>query len=92
MYAAFISVALTASLAPSVDLPTLFWGIDPPVLVVEADTRLKARHERAVVLVHGLLPRVWHPDRAEKPEAHDWRRRMATTWEGSGVISFEHSG
>lgn len=73
MHAAFVAVALTASLAPSVDLPTLFWGIDPPVLVVEADTRLKARHDRAVVLVHGLLPRVWHPDRAEKPEAHDWQ-------------------
>jgi pimeloyl-ACP methyl ester carboxylesterase len=73
MHAAFIAVALTASLAPSVDMPTLFWGIDPEVLVVEADTKLKAKQDRAVVLLHGLLPRVWHPNRAEKPEAHEWQ-------------------
>lgn len=73
MHAAFVAVAFTAALAPSVELPTLFWGIDPEILVVEADTRLKAKQDRAVVLLHGLLPRLWHPNRAEKPEAHDWQ-------------------
>lgn len=73
MHTAFVAFAVTTALSPSVELPTLFWGIDPPVLVVEGDTRLKARHDRAVVLVHGLMPRVWHPNRAEKPEAHDWQ-------------------
>jgi pimeloyl-ACP methyl ester carboxylesterase len=75
MHTAFVAVALAAALAPSVEMPTLFWGIEPSVIVVEGDTKLKARRERAVVLVHGLLPRVWHPDRAEKPEAHDWQVR-----------------
>ncbi len=73
MHSAFVAIALTAALAPSVNLPTLFWGIDPEVLVVEGDTRLKARHDRAVVLLHGLLPRVLHPSRAEKPDAHEWQ-------------------
>ncbi len=73
MHTAFVAIAFTAALAPSVNLPTLFWGIDPAVLVVEGDTRLKAKHDRAVVLLHGLLPRLLHPDRAEKPEAHEWQ-------------------
>lgn len=68
-----VVLAFASALAPSVELPTLFWGIDPPVLVVDADTTVKAKQTRAVVLVHGLLPRVFHPDRAEKPEAHDWQ-------------------
>lgn len=72
MHAA-IALAFATALAPSVDLPTLFWGIDPTVVVVDADTKLKAKQTRAVILVHGLLPRVFHPDRAEKPEAHDWQ-------------------
>ncbi|MCL5460126.1 hypothetical protein M3M33_15925, partial [Loigolactobacillus coryniformis] len=61
------------SLAPCVELPALFWGIDPEVLTVEADTKLKPKRDRAVVLVHGLLPRVFKPNLAEKPEAHDWQ-------------------
>jgi pimeloyl-ACP methyl ester carboxylesterase len=73
MHAALVAVAVTAALAPSVELPTLFWGIDPEVLVIEDGTRLKPRRDRAVVLVHGLLPHVWHPERAAKPEAHDWQ-------------------
>lgn len=73
MHTALVAVAVTAALTPSVDLPTLFWGIDPSVLVVEADTTLKPKRDRAVVLVHGLLPHVWHPERAAKPEAHDWQ-------------------
>lgn len=73
MHTALVALTFATSLAPSVDLPALFWGIDPEVLVVEADTKLKPKHDRAVVLVHGLLPRVLHPNRAEKPEAHDWQ-------------------
>jgi pimeloyl-ACP methyl ester carboxylesterase len=72
MHAAVV-LAFATALSPSVELPTLFWGIEPTVVVVDADTRLKAKQARAVVLVHGLLPRVFHPDRAEKPEAHDWQ-------------------
>lgn len=73
MHSAILAVAVTAALAPSVDLPTLFWGIDPDVLVVDGDTKLKPKRDRAVVLIHGLLPHVWHPERAAKPEAHDWQ-------------------
>lgn len=72
MHAA-VALAFTFTLAPSVELPTLFWGITPEVQAVDADTKLKAKQTRAVILVHGLLPRVFHPDRAEKPEAHDWQ-------------------
>ncbi|MCU0705173.1 MAG: alpha/beta fold hydrolase [Fimbriiglobus sp.] len=72
-----VAFAVTSTLAPAVDLPTLCWGIEPAVLVVEGDTKLKPRHDRAVLLVHGLLPRVWHPDRAEKPEAHEWQVKEA---------------
>lgn len=68
-----VVLAFASALAPSVELPTLFWGIEPTVVVVDADTKLKAKQARAVVLVHGLLPRVLHPERAEKPEAHDWQ-------------------
>jgi pimeloyl-ACP methyl ester carboxylesterase len=73
MHTALVAIAVTAALAPSVDLPTLFWGIDPSVLVVEGDTTLKPKRDRAVVLVHGLLPHLWHPERAAKPEVHDWQ-------------------
>jgi hypothetical protein len=72
MHAA-VALAFATALSPCVELPTLFWGIEPTVVVVDADTKLKAKQPRAVVLVHGLLPRVFHPDRAEKPEAHDWQ-------------------
>ncbi len=95
MHAAFVAVALTTSLSPSVDLPSLFWGIDPEVLVVEADTRLKAKQDRAVVLLHGLLPRVWHPNRAEKPEAHDWQikggRLVKALADGADVYGFSYA-
>lgn len=75
MYAAFVAVAFSSALTPIVELPSLFWGIDPPVLVVEADTRLKPKRDRAVVCVHGLLPHLFNPDRAAKPEAHDWQQK-----------------
>lgn len=95
MPTAFVALALTVSLAPSVDLPTLFWGVDPEVLVVEADTKLKAKHDRAVLLVHGLLPRVFHPSRAEKPEAHEWQvkdgRLVKTLADEADVYGFSYA-
>ena len=42
------------------------------IVVVDADTKLRPKRDRAVVLVHGLLPHVFHSERATKPDAHEW--------------------
>ena len=70
---AAVAVVGLLSLAPCVDLPTLFWGIAPKV---EADdlASFKRKKDKAVVLVHGLLARPLHPDRAEKPDPHGWQK------------------
>lgn len=73
MHAAVAALFVATALSPCVELPALFWGIDPAVIEVTADTKLKPKRDRAVVLVHGLLPHVFHPDRATKPDAHEWQ-------------------
>jgi hypothetical protein len=65
-----VAAAVVVTFAPYVDLPTKFWGIAPAVQ--ELDT-LKPKHDRAVVLLHGLLPRPLHPERAEQPDVHSWQ-------------------
>jgi len=70
---AAVAVLGYLSLAPCVELPTLFWGIAPKV---EADDlpKWKRAKDKAVVLVHGLLARPLHPDRAAKPDPHKWQK------------------
>lgn len=73
---AAVAVAGLLSLAPCVELPTQFWGITPKV---EPDdlANVKPKKDRAVILIHGLLARPLHPDRAKKPEAHEWQKADA---------------
>jgi pimeloyl-ACP methyl ester carboxylesterase len=68
--------ALTATsvlmLTPITDLPTVFWGISPEVKSSDIPA-LKKKNDKAVVFIHGLLPHVFHPERATQPEVHDWQ-------------------
>ena len=72
MTALAMALVLRLAVTPFVDLPTEFWGIAPEV---KADSfpGIKRKKDKAVVLVHGLLPRPIHPLKAEKPEAHSWQ-------------------
>lgn len=73
---AAIAVVGLLSLTPCVELPTLFWGITPKVEAEDLAT-LKPKKDRAVILIHGLLARPIHPDRAKKPEPHNWQKAEA---------------
>ena len=68
--------ALTATsvlmLTPITDLPTMFWGIAPEVKYADLPA-LKKKHDKAVVFLHGLQPHVFHPEKATKPQVHDWQ-------------------
>jgi pimeloyl-ACP methyl ester carboxylesterase len=67
-----VAAAVVVTLTPHVELPARFWGITPEV--TEADLpRLKRKRDGAVVLLHGLLPRPLHPERAEQPDPHSWQ-------------------
>ncbi len=68
--AACLTVAL--ALTPFTDLPTQFWGITPAVTEGEI-AELKPKREQAVVLIHGLIPRVLRPEKADRPEEHSWQ-------------------
>ena len=70
---AAVAVVGLLSLAPCVELPTLFWGIAPEVEAEDIPT-LKKTKDKAVILVHGLIPRPLHPAKAEKPEPHTWQK------------------
>jgi len=72
MFASPLLMTVSLAMAPITELPTLFWGIAPEVATTDV-ANVRTKHDRAVVLVHGLLPRVFHPVRAEKPEAHEWQ-------------------
>ena len=70
---AAVAAVFVASLAPLTDLPSRFWGIAPEV-AADALPQLKRKNDKAVVLIHGLLPRVLHPELAEKPDPHSWQK------------------
>jgi hypothetical protein len=73
MHAAIVAVAF--ALNPCVELNTRFWGVTPAVGEVDSSARLVPKHDKAVVLVHGLVPHVFFPEKAEKSEAHDWQMK-----------------
>jgi len=62
------------SLTPAQELAVTFWGITPAVKDRAALVEFKPTHKKAVVLVHGLLPRPLHPELAEVPEPHNWQK------------------
>lgn len=91
MNAAVIIVGYLAA-SPFTELPVRFWGITPESHDLDAISRSKPKHTRAVVLIHGLLPRPIHPSRAEKPDPHSWQEpqgelvsRLAETNDVFGV-------
>jgi pimeloyl-ACP methyl ester carboxylesterase len=70
---AAISLAGLIALSPAVELPIMFWGISPEAKDPAAISQLKPKQTRAVVVVHGLLPRPLHPERANLPDPHSWQ-------------------
>ena len=66
------AVALVGLLAaaPMVNLPTAFWQITPRY----QDGLVVRDKERAVLLVHGLVPRPVQPSKAALPEPHSWQK------------------
>lgn len=78
---AVITAVAVVALAPVVELPSKFWGVTPAV--AEGDLpQLKRASDKAVVLVHGLLPRPIHPERAERPDAHSWQEPKSALVKG----------
>src|SRR4051794_16305003 len=56
--------------APVVHLPTAYWQITP----AHHAAAVVREKDRAVLLVHGLVPRPVHPALAAVPEAHSWQK------------------
>ena len=56
--------------APMVHLPTAFWQVTPAY----HDAAVVRDKDRAVLLVHGLVPRPVQPAKAAIPEAHSWQK------------------
>lgn len=57
--------------APMVHLPTSFWQVTPTY----RDATVVRDKDRAVLLVHGLVPRPINPSKAAVPEPHSWQKR-----------------
>jgi len=77
MFFTVLTATTVLTLSPITELPAEFWGIVPELKLVTLDT-VKRKQDRAVVFVHGLLPRVLHPERATKPGLHDWQMPDST--------------
>jgi pimeloyl-ACP methyl ester carboxylesterase len=65
---ALVAVAVTA---PAVNMPTMLWQVTPHYCESGTITREK---DRAVVLVHGLIPRPVQMHKAAVPEPHSWQK------------------
>jgi hypothetical protein len=78
---AAVTAAVIVAFVPVVELPSKFWGITPEVLEAELPD-LKRKSDKAVLLVHGLLPRPLHPERAEKPDVHNWQEPSSALVKG----------
>jgi pimeloyl-ACP methyl ester carboxylesterase len=65
-----LALAALLTAAPMVNLPTSFWQVTP-----RFQEGLVARDkDRAVLLVHGLVPRPVQPSKAAIPEPHSWQK------------------
>jgi hypothetical protein len=68
-----VAAAFVAALAPATDLTTKFWGIAPHVAELDLP-KLKRTNDKAVVLLHGLMPRPLRPGLAEEADPHGWQK------------------
>lgn len=64
-----------AFLTPIVGLPTAFWQITPAV--GEPGEVVRSANTRAVLLIHGLLPHPFRPEKAQAPGPHTWQKPTA---------------
>jgi hypothetical protein len=72
MVAAFAMV-VQLGFAPYFDVPVEFWGITPSVSMKQLPA-LERKHDRAVVLIHGLKVQVFSPERATHPDPHSFQK------------------
>ncbi len=72
MFFTVLTATSVLMLTPITDLPTMFWGIAPEVKYSDLPS-LKKKHDKAVVFIHGLQPHVFHPEKATKPQVHEWQ-------------------
>jgi pimeloyl-ACP methyl ester carboxylesterase len=72
MIAAF-AIAIQLSFTPFIDVPLEFWGIAPHVSA-EKMKILERKQDRAIVLIHGLKPQVFQPEKAAFPEPHSFQK------------------
>jgi len=79
---AAIAIAGLFALTQFTDLPVQFWGIVPEAKDLDAVNALKPSKTRAVVLIHGLLPRPLHSEKATVPEAHSWQNTKGSLVQG----------
>src|SRR5207237_5437872 len=67
---AILATLAVFSLSPALDLPTTAWQMSP-----KSDGELrtaKVTKEKAVLCIPGLYPHPIRPEKATKPEIHDW--------------------
>ena len=71
--------ALAVALTPVMSLPTAVWQVGPEVKArFDGDpVALMVTKDRAVLLVHGLQLHPIRPDRAHRPELHEWAQPKA---------------
>lgn len=71
-----IAATLMLPLLSTIDLPTAVWQVAPQGKAeFNGQTlELKKTKDRAVLLVHGLVLRMIRPDKAGKPELHEWQQ------------------
>jgi pimeloyl-ACP methyl ester carboxylesterase len=70
-----VTLAGLIALTPALNIPLTFWGISPEVKEVDAKADFKPTKTRAIVLIHGLLPRPIRPELAHTPDPHSWQNR-----------------
>lgn len=70
-----LSATLLLPLLATIDLPTAVWQVAPEAKAEFNGQTLELRKtkDRAVLLIHGLVLRVIQPNKANKPELHEWQ-------------------
>lgn len=74
-----IAATLMLPMLATIDLPTGVWQVAP---VANAEfngqtLELKKSKDRAVLLIHGLVLRMIRPEKAGRPELHEWQLAKA---------------
>ncbi len=70
-----LTATLMMPLLSTIDLATGVWQVAPQVQTEfnGQSLGLKKTKDRAVVLIHGLVLRLIHPEKASRPELHEWQ-------------------